>query len=353
MTENSRGYDEAHHSDDNFSILAFGSLLLRFRRVLIGATLLGIAVGLAVGLTSRREYVSSATFIPQTSEAGSSSGLAMAASQLGLRIPSSSSAWGPSVYVELLRSRTLLEPIVLDSLVVEEKKGQRIAILDLLDISGSTHPLQVERSVRELGNLISVSEDKKLNAVKLKVTSPWPSVSRAITERLLKGVNQFNLKERKSQASAERQFAGALAGEAETALRDAEDKLQRFMERNRTLSGSPALTLEQDRLRRDVTSRQQLYTTLLQNREEARIREVRDTPVITVLEEPQLPIQGESRRSIQKGLVGGLVGLMFGLAFAFISQAIFAARARPDATTQEFFDQLRSTTPVFLAKFLN
>src|ERR1019366_5148610 len=99
---------------------------------------LGTLLGLATGLSSTRVYVSAATFIPEGSEGGAS-GLALAASQLGIRVPpSAGAAWGPPVYVELLGSQALLEPIALDTVVVAEEGGRRVALIDLLKIKAPT-----------------------------------------------------------------------------------------------------------------------------------------------------------------------------------------------------------------------
>jgi uncharacterized protein involved in exopolysaccharide biosynthesis len=333
--------------DDEISLLAIGSVLLRRRRTILALGLSGTLLGLAAGLLSTRVYMSAAIFIPQGSQEGAS-GLALAASQFGIRVPTSGGAWGPPVYVELLRSRALLEPIALDSVVVVEKGGRRVALMDLLEVEAPTLARRTDLAVRALGKIVTASEDKKLGAVKLSVTTEWPSVSLALAQRLVRGVNKFNVETRKSQATAERQFVEIQAGEAERALRVSEDRLQVFLQGNRVIAGSPELTFKRDRLQRGVELRQQVYTTLLQNREEARIREVRDTPVITVLEDPRLPVVGEARKSVQKAVMGGLAGGMLGVLIAFMVQGVVAARRAPSEEAREFFQLVEESTPRFL-----
>ena len=80
--------------DDEFSLLALGSILLRRRLTIIGLGLFGAAIGLGATLLSARVFVSSATFIPEGQESGVS-GLAQAATQLGIRVPTSGGGWGP------------------------------------------------------------------------------------------------------------------------------------------------------------------------------------------------------------------------------------------------------------------
>lgn len=335
--------------NDEISLLALGSVLLRRRRTILALGLLGTLLGLAAGLLSTRVYMSAAIFIPQGPQEGAS-GLALAASQFGIQLPTSSGAWGPAVYVELLRSRALLAPIAGDSVVVVEKGGRRVALMDLLEIKAPTPARRLNRAIERIAKIVNASEDKKLNAVKLSVTTEWPSVSLALAQRLLRGVNQFNVETRKSQATAERQFVEVQAGEAERALRESEDRLQVFLQGNRVIAGAPELTFKHDRLQRDMELRQQVFRTLVQNREEARIREVRDTPVITVLEAPQLPVVGEARRSVQKAAMGWLAGGMLGVLVAFIVQGVAGAQRAPTEEAREFFQLVKEATPRFLKR---
>lgn len=332
------------------SLFALGGVLLRWRRRIVVLGLSGAALGLAFGLLSDRVYKSSATFVPQGSQMGAESGLALAANQFGIRLPSSGGGWDPALYVKILQSYALLEPIALDTVVVTEEGGRRVALTDLLKVEAPTPALRAYRAVKALGDVVSVDEDKDLGAVKLSVSTRWPSVSLALAQRLLKGVNEFNLETRKSQAAAERQFAGVQAADAERALRDAEDRLRGFLERNRSIMGSPDLRLAQDRLQRDVTMRQELYTSLARDLEEAKIREVRDTPVITVLETPRLAVLREARGTVRKGVLGGLAGGILAAFIALISQAVAAMRRVPSEEARGFFRLLEEAKPGFIRR---
>ena len=325
-------------------------MLLRSRRVIIALGLGGAATGFTIGMLKPRTYASGATFVPQSPEAPNSS-LALAASQFGFRLPTGSGGWGPPVYVELLRSWALLEPLALDTLVVAEEGNKREKVMDLLKVKEDNPRRRLELTVRRLAGIVDSREIKALGGVQLRVVTKWPSVSLQMAQELVRGVNQFNLEKRKSQAAAERQFVETQATEAERSLRDAEDRLQDFLQSNRMpANGSSELAFQRDRLQREVGLRQQLYTTLVQSRAEARSREVRDTPVITVLEEPRLAVVPESRRVALKTVVGGLMGGLVGLLIAFLSQGLAGARKTPDETAQEFFRLMEEVTPRILKR---
>ncbi|MGH7445041.1 MAG: Wzz/FepE/Etk N-terminal domain-containing protein, partial [Longimicrobiales bacterium] len=316
-------------ANQEVSLLRLGNLLLRSRRLIIVLGLAGGVSGLLMGLTMERQYESTATILPEGNNGGSSS-LAVAASQFGIRIPDNGGGWSLPVYVVLLESRALLQPIALDTFVVAERDSQRIALMDLLEIQAPTPAERLDRTLQALGGIIETQERTTLGAVTLSVTTRWPSVSHALAQRLVQGVNNFNLRTRRSQATEERRFVEEQAAKAARALRQTEDRLQEFLQRNRVIEGSPELRFQYDRLQREVALHQQIYTSLLQSREEARIREVRDVPVVTVLEQPRVPIVPEPRRSVLKAIVGGLMGGTIAIIIAVGRQLASAAKRATD-----------------------
>lgn len=316
----------------------------------MGLALFGGISGLVLGLTTKRVYESSATFIPQGSDAPSAGGAALAA-QFGIRVPNTGGSWGPPVYVVLLTSRALLEPIANDSVVVPEIDSRPRKVMDFLEVPPGTPAERNDLAVRALQSTISASEMKSLGAVKVGAQTRWPNLSLAIAERLVSAVNRFNIQMRKSQAAAERQFVEMQAGEAERGLRTAEDRLQAFLQQNRDIGSSQQLAFERDRLQRDIALRQQIYTSLLQSREEAKIREVRDIPVITMIEEPVRPRLGEPRGTFQRTIVYAIAGAMLGVLLAFLSNAWKAVRRSSSEPAREFMQLVEEAQPRFVKRF--
>jgi uncharacterized protein involved in exopolysaccharide biosynthesis len=349
MTEPTAGHVSALDAKREISLIAFASVLVRWHRLILALAILGGALALTASLLTPRVYASKATFLPKAPEQANSS-LAMAASQFGFQIPTTNGAWGPPMYIELLGSRMLLEPLALDTVVVDEQGGRRVPVLTLLKIDEPNPARRLDLAVKQLQGMVTAGEIKSLGAVALSVKTPWPSVSFQLAKNLVSGVNQFNLETRQSQAAQERRFVEARAAEAETALHDAEDRLLFFLQRNHVVIGAPDLEVQRARLQRDVAVRQQIYTTLLQNREESRIREVRDTPVITVLEDPRLPLSPEPRNSIYKGILGGLLGSMVGVILALTAHLSASVRRKPSPEINEFFRLLEQAKPRFLRR---
>lgn len=338
---------------DGFTLLGTVNLFLRRRWLISGCAAAGAVIGLLAGLLSTRMYVSEVLFLPQSNDSNLS-GLALAATQIGVRLPTSTGAgWGPPVYVELLQSSALLEPIALDTVRVAEEDGRAAPVAELLGVRSAGHQGLGDRAVVALRNVVTVRELKSLNAVQVRVTTQWPSVSYSVVERLVQSVNEFNLQTRQSQASAERKFLEGRVEEAERALRAAEDKLQSFLQNNRSIAGSPELAFERDRLQREVGLRQQLLTALLQSYEDARVREVRDTPVITILKPAQVPTLSAPRRSALKAAVGLLAGGLVGLLTAGVAAGLAAARQDLNSDRREFFQLVTDMTPRFVSRWLS
>lgn len=311
-----------------------GRSLIEKRRLILTLAIIGGLVGGLSGILSTRKYVAKAVFLPQAAEGTGLGGLAAAASQFGIRVANTGGAWGPLVYVEILRSRALLERLLADSIQLTEGGGRKAALLDLLGAKGSTVPLRTAAGVRALRKVVDVRDLKQLAAVQITVVTKWPSASQQIAEKMIQSLNQFNVSIRQSQALAERTFVEERSAEAQRLLRESEDRMQSFLQRNRTVS-SPELLFERDRLTRSVTLRQAVYSSLMQNLEDARIREVRDTPVITVIEDPRIPHVPESRRTLTKGTLGLLAGA--GLAALVIGAQLTLASARSASPEAEEF----------------
>ena len=333
------------------SVLAMGIVLLKHRLLILKFGLVAAVIGLLSGVLSRHTYRSTAIFIPQGSDL-SSSGLALAASEFGVRLPGTGDAtWAPPIYVELLSSRSLLDPIARDTFAVAELDGRRVALMDLLEIEAPTAEQRVYRTVEAIRRLADPTEDKKMGAVSLRVTTRWASISLALSQRLVREVNEFNVKTRRSQATAEREFAESQSAEAERALRSAEDSLLLFLQRNRNVTGSPELQFRLDRMQREVGLRQSVFTALVQNRDAARLREVRDTPVITMIEEPQLAVLPEPRRTALKTILGGVIGVMLGSLLAFTTDGMQRADGLTGGEAVEFFALVRQVTPGLLRRW--
>jgi len=332
--------------DDEISLWEVLAVLLRRRGTIILTTIL--VAGVAAGIAQFRAltYTTSASFRPQGSEASNSQLMALAG-QFGVNVPGAGGEEAsPAFYAELLTSREILSRAANEPYDVEGVGS--VMLKDLLEIEEETEPLRDREVIRWLRDeAVGVSTGRETGTVTVSVKTEWPDLSLAIATDLLEEVSLFNLDTRASQATAERVFIQRRVENAQDELAVAEDSLLVFLEANRQYQNSPVLRFRHDAYQREVMQRQSVLTTLVQSYEQARISEVRDTPVITVLQMPFLPPGPDPRRRVLAGLLGIVLGGMAGIVFAFLVEA-FRRPSAGDPAREDFqqtWDGLRRSIP--------
>lgn len=324
-----------------FQLVTLLSVILRYRRQILLSTAASGALFVVVAAIQPRTFTSSASFVSE-GDKGSSGAFAAIGSQLGISIPVAGGGKSPAFYADLVRSRAILTRVVESRYRVP---GGDEAGVSLVALDGGTGALAVRRdkAIARLRTKMNASVSPKTGVVTVTLQSKSATLAHSIATRLLEEVNRFNLQTRQSQATARRKFAEGRLEDIAGELRAAENRLQEFLQGNRDSQGSPSLAFTKDRLAREVFSKQRLHDIMAQAFEEARIEEVRDTPVITILEPPVLPSAPDSRRFPLRAAVGLTVGLVAGIFFAAARN--FAAKSsRWDTPEYREFTHLRQTT---------
>lgn len=320
---------------------AFASVLLRRRKLVLACSLSGAVLTGVVILLSPRQYTASASFVPQ--EPGSiQAGLGQIAAQFGLSAPKPGTT-SPQFYADLLSSREILREVIVTEYSAggaPEFKGNLVAYFRLGSDSGSGAMMLALKALRAR---LKVTTNRTTGVVGFEVRTRNPELSAQIADRLLALVNDYNLRRRQSQARMERTFVEKRLVEAQGELAAAEDALQRFYVTNRRYTDSPELVARQERLQRQVTMRQQLVLSLTQSFESARIDEVRDTPVLTVVEHPTGFVERMARGTIQKTIIGLLAGGFLGSLLAFLFEYVARSRQGMAGDYQEFESLLRQS----------
>lgn len=326
------GYTPAPIPDDEISLWEVLAVLVRRRRLIVRTAVVVVVAAVAVAFLRARTWTTEATFRPQGS--GGASELAALASQFGVNVGSRDEGESPAFYQELLSSREVLGRVTVAPYPTADGTA---SLPDLLEIEAESEALRIARAVEWLRQeAIAVSTGRETGIVTLEVTSRWPGVSLGIAQNLLDEMSRFNLETRRSQARAERDFIEARVEEAAEGLRDAEEALQTFLQNNRVIGEFSQAKLEFDRLQREVLNRQQVYSTLVQSYEQARISEVRDTPVITVLQSPYLPPEPDGRGLALSGALGLVLGGMAGVVLAFLVEVFQRPPDGSDPARRDF-----------------
>lgn len=303
----------------------------------------GVVVGVSLAFLLPPRYPASASFIPET-ESGRvplNAGLAGLASQFGV-LPGKSDP--PQFYADMLRSEKLelslltrTYPAALSGL------GRSATLFDILGVKAPATPRGRDEGLRKLNRLLSVSVNPRTNVITFTIEAPTPPLAVALANDLLTGINNFNIALRQDRAAAQRKFVDDQLREAASSLRAVEDSLRAFVLANRSFQGSPSLQLEESRLRRNLDLRQTLYVNLSQQLDQASIDAARNTPALTLLDEPLLITKRSypNRRLIAAAGLGAAVCALLVL-LRLLEPAVFEEQLDVAETVQGEWRRLRS-----------
>lgn len=333
----------ADDTAERVSLVGLVNVLLR-HRVGIVATGVVLALALAVPtLFAKRTYTAIASFVVQGRRL--SPGAQGLAAQFGLLGAGADASDSPAFYLELLRSPAILGGIAAmkyhtsasprDSNLIERYGGDK-----------PTLPERRKRAIDHLDRVIKAQASAPTNIITVDVTAETPALAAAILQNLLSQLNEFNLHRRQGQAAAEKEFTEARLAEANGALHAAEDRLRMFLEVNMVRT-APELNLEEDRLRRAVQMRQQLYTSLAESYQSAKLEEARDIPLISVIDPVELPPAADPRGFLKRFLIGLLAGLVIATIVVYVREYLRAATVDDPAARAEFEDLVAQTKAGF------
>lgn len=317
------------------SSIAMLNTALRHGRVLVVVPLTAMVLAVVVAAVTGPAYVAESTVKPE-SRRPDGGGLMGLASQFGFDLGAITDGESVDYYARLLKSREILgEAVRAQYEVTDGDEGARRAdLLTLYEIPGETESERLARGVGRLRADVSVAVDHPAGLITVQTEAPTPALAEQINARLLALLNEFNLEKRRSTARAEREFVEEQAQRAASELAAAESRLAEFLAQNRRYQNSPDLVNEAERLRRRVDIHQQVYAMLAQSHEQAKLDEVRNTPVFTVLDRPE----GSSRPVggvVPAAVLGFALGLVLAGLWVFTREYLAEQRRRHPAEYRE------------------
>ncbi|HEX7117790.1 MAG TPA: hypothetical protein VF212_03335 [Longimicrobiales bacterium] len=308
-------------SGDDVSLLGLANAVLRHRRLLV---VLPLALAFVVGVSSLlrdRAYSARTTFLPQGSDASGGT-VSILGRQLGIDIGAGAPGQSPAFYAYLVTSRAILEELIHSEFTWATEEGTVTRpLLDVFAGGGATERERLRRAIDRLAESLVVRVNGPTGLVEIEAKAPDPILAEQILGRVLELINRFNVEQRQSQAAAEARFAGERLETARQEMLEAEDELRSFLEENARFELSPRLQLEYSRLTRRLAMRERLHATLAESYEQARIQQVRNTPVITVVERPEGSGRPMARGTVLRVAVALVAGFVLALLVAFLRDA--------------------------------
>jgi len=223
----------------------------------------------------------------------------------------------PSLFPELLRSRTFAEKI-LDKQFYTKEFGKELSLLAILTHGDEAAEVGKETLITEalqsFGDILVFEQDPLSIFSVLKVTTSERLLSKKLTEVVLAELETLNRYFKSQTVNEKISFINQRIASVEDDLEASEQALKTFNEKNRQIA-SPALQLELERLTRDVEIQKGIFLTLKQQLELAKIEEVQESSILQVLDMPQIAI-GPSNKNLKMSILLAVV-LGFGLGISF------------------------------------
>lgn len=277
------------------------------------ATVLAIVVSLVLP----EYFKSTAIILPETdkSKLGALGGLSDLASLAGV---------GPGevslvkLYPTIIKSESVLKN-VLYARYHSQKFKDSVNLIQFWEIEAKTPALVYETALKSLREQLEISMDTKTSVVSVSIETQEPQLSADIVNKVTSELDRFIRTKRTTNASEQRKWIEARLAQVEVDLEKSENTLKEFREKNRRVSDSPQLLLEQERLIREVQINATLYTELKKQYEIVKIEEIKNIPIINVMDAGRAAAGKERPKRRMIVVSSFLVSFLGTVVFVFVS----------------------------------
>lgn len=253
----------------------------RWKVVRTTAIVAVLTVGIVLLLPNK--YRSTAVILPDNegSKLGGLGGLADLASMAGVSVGGGKS-WA-ELYPLIMVSDAVLRPVILSKYYSEELHDS-VDLIRYFEYDEPDPQRNYDLAYQSLSQSIDVSADKKTRVVTVSLVTKDSRLGSAIINAMLGELDTFIRTKRLSNASERRKWIEQRLNDVRRDLERSENALKDFRERNRVVSGSPQLLLEQQRLIREVEINSTVFIELKKQMELAKIDEINTMPIVSVLD---------------------------------------------------------------------
>jgi uncharacterized protein involved in exopolysaccharide biosynthesis len=317
-----------------FTYLALASTLLRHRRAIVAAGVATALVTAVATLLKPRTWTAVSMFTTQSRRMPS--GISGIAAQIGIAIPNLEASQSPQFFESLLKTRDIVDAVIQQPYGTGPDGSATVpSLLDYYKLEGATPERRLAEGEKKVLSKLRTVFNPKTSVVALSYTADLPEVASQVNAAFLHQLDLFNTMTRQSQATAERQFTERRLAEVAAELKGAEERLVSFLVANRVVRQGTEVGLQEQRLRRQLTLRQQVHAQLAQAYENARIEEVRDMPALTVVQQPKPPLLPDRRGLVSKTILGFLLGMMLASVALLVWLAMRGSAAEHPAELEE------------------
>jgi uncharacterized protein involved in exopolysaccharide biosynthesis len=299
-------YDFEENASNNLDVLkiigfCYLSIIKYKKTILITPAIFFIIVYSYFRFGQDPMYRSSARLLP-TSGKSQIGGLA---SQLGINLGTENNDISSAkLYPDMIRSRALSKN-VLDKKISLFKKDSIITmkLIDYLVPSYGNDQIEnkervkrktqknINSGIRKLKNILSINYSRVSPLIGIEVELNDPNVAKQIVDFVIDGLVEFQSKIKLDKIKEKRVFIENKMQDLAKDLKNSEEDLKNFRERNRIINSSPALLLIQERKQRDISILTQLYVALKKQFEQTLIEELGSSKMFIILDAAEVPLK--------------------------------------------------------------
>ena len=264
-------------------------------------------------------YTAKITILPQQDKMSSNIS-ALEGLPLGLLGANLSGSFDWSqLYEDIIRSNTISKEILYHKFQIESHENP-IKLIDYFDLESETEPERVEYAKKLLDEMIVITRYKNTKTAMISVTTPDRNFSADLANLLAAKLNKYIRAVSSEKASDTREFIEGRLEITLDLLTQAEEILKKFRETNKRIENSPDLQLEQGRLVRELKIQEEIFLVLKKELETTKIEEVKNIPIVRVLDPAEPPAfkSGPLRRRIL--LVVMFLATFMSIGVAYVSE---------------------------------
>ena len=293
------------------------------RKTIFYLTSIFTFIGLVYAFFAAPYYEAVTTFYTTEDESAVTGQLGAAAAMMGLSGLSGNAGGGYKAN-DIIRSRKIRTKII-NQLWKTDTDPRKKTLLKIWEIDGKNSNEKLERALKALDDCIEVSESKKSSLIgkgeamltTVSVITEDRQLSTDIANSLIRLTNEFMQQAKNKNISESIDFIQKRLAENKEELAEAEVNLKNFKKSNQLLF-SAELQMEYARLQREVTIKQEVYLTLVKQKEMSQIEAVKRSNVIKVLDEAVRP----EKKAKPKRTVIVLIGLFSGVVIGISTVAV-------------------------------
>lgn len=155
----------------------------------------------------------------------------------------------------------------------------------------SKEELHIYKAKMKLKDKLKYSQDRKSGMHTISITiNKYPDLSVQVLEKVYASIVSFSNKVTNSKATEKKSFISSRLDEIKLQLSESEKVLVNFLINNKSYLQSPTLSLEKERIEREIALQSQLFLRLSDELELAKIDEKDNTTSIFILQEPKASV---------------------------------------------------------------